>query len=283
MHIHSDIDELRALLATWRKQDQAIALVPTMGNLHAGHLRLVDEARHHADRVVVSIFVNPLQFGEGEDYEKYPRTRQQDIDKLRKIGCDTAFFPEANTVYPREKDRMCRVEVPGLSEILCGQFRPRHFVGVTTVVNKLFNIVQPDIAIFGKKDFQQFTIIRCMVEDLNIPIRLIGVPTIREADGLAMSSRNGYLNDEQRQVAPRLYIILKQIADRIKSGERDYASLQRQALELLQLEGFRPDYFEVRRGSDLQQADDQDTDLVILAAAYLGRTRLIDNIELALV
>lgn len=273
-----EVGDLRRVIAGWRTSGERIGFVPTMGNLHAGHLDLVAEARRRADRCVVSIFVNPMQFGQGEDYDAYPRTLQADEEKLQAAGADLLFAPAVKTVYPAGAERQTRVEVPGISDILCGASRAGHFVGVATVVCKLFNMVQPDLAVFGEKDYQQLMVIRRMAADLAIPVEIVGKATVREADGLAMSSRNGYLSPEQRRVAPGLYRTLQAAASAIEGGERDFAGLERNALKSLQSLGFRPDYFSIRQALDLAAPGPDDAPLVILAAAYLGSTRLIDNL-----
>jgi pantoate--beta-alanine ligase len=272
-----EVGDLRRLVAGWRAAGERIGFVPTMGNLHAGHLDLVAEAQRRADRCVVSIFVNPMQFGQGEDFDAYPRTLQADEDKLLAAGADLLFAPVVKTVYPIGAERQTRVEVPGISDILCGASRPGHFVGVATVVCKLFNMVQPDLAVFGEKDYQQLMVIRRMVADLAIPIEIMGRPTVREADGLAMSSRNGYLSPEQRRIAPGLYHTLQATASAIEGGERDFAMLEREALKTLESLGFRPDYYAIRQARDLALPEPGDGPMVVLAAAYLGSTRLIDN------
>jgi pantoate--beta-alanine ligase len=280
MRIVDRVGDLRQVVASWHRAGQRVALVPTMGNLHAGHLALVRAAAEIADRMVVSIFVNPMQFGAGEDFDAYPRTFEEDKSRLIEGGVDLLFAPSAATVYPTGAEQRTRVEVPGLSDILCGASRPGHFVGVATVVCKLFNMVQPDLAVFGEKDFQQLLVIRRMGEDLNFPVEILGQPIVREADGLAMSSRNGYLSPEQRAAAPLLYRTLQAAAQAIRNGERDYGALQVDAQRTLREGGFRPDYFSVRRAGDLQPAGAASNGLVILAAAYLGSTRLIDNMQI---
>ena len=272
------VDDLRAQIDTWRRGGN-VAFVPTMGNLHAGHLSLVKEARKIADRVVASIFVNPLQFGAGEDFENYPRTFERDCEMLIEEGTDLLFAPPVEVMYPKPQADQTRVEVPGLSELLCGAHRPGHFVGVATVVCKLFNMVQPDIAVFGNKDYQQLMVIRRMVEDLAMPVAIVGVETMREADGLAMSSRNGYLGAQERALAPMLYRTLGDLAVSLDDGEDDFYRLEREAAAALDGAGFRTDYIAIRRASDLLDPAPGDTELVILAAAYLGKARLIDNIE----
>ncbi|MDO9169779.1 MAG: pantoate--beta-alanine ligase [Methylobacter sp.] len=276
MRIVNTIAELRDAVRVWRSAGQSIALVPTMGNLHSGHLALVDEAQKKADRVVVSIFVNPTQFGIGEDFETYPRTEAEDQQKLSTCGADLLFQPAVSAVYT--SDAKTVVSVSGLSEEYCGAFRPGHFDGVATVVCKLFNIVQPDVALFGLKDFQQLTVIRTMVKDLNIPVEIVGVATVREASGLAMSSRNGYLSAEEKTTAAKLYQTLCVVRDAILAGAQSFQEVERKAMLFLQESGFQPDYFSVCRVSDLKKADEDDMELVLLAAVRLGKTRLIDNV-----
>ncbi len=267
-----------AQLREWRKTAGRVAFVPTMGNLHEGHLALVREAKRHADAVVVSIFVNRLQFGQGEDFDKYPRTLQQDADKLEGEGVAVVFAPDEKELYPRVQQQY-NVEPPHLQNELCGAYRPGHFRGVATVVTKLFNIVEADVACFGKKDYQQLTIIQGMVDDLNMNIRIIPVDTGRAADGLALSSRNQYLSEAERAEAPRLYRELSQMAQAIAGGNVNYAELESQATANLQGAGWQVDYVEVRHAGNLQVAHAGDKHVVIVAAARLGSTRLIDNIE----
>ena len=267
-----------AQLREWRKTAGRVAFVPTMGNLHEGHLALVREAKRHADAVVVSIFVNCLQFGQGEDFDKYPRTLQQDADKLEGEGVAVVFAPDEKELYPRVQQQY-NVEPPHLQNELCGAYRPGHFRGVATVVTKLFNIVEADVACFGKKDYQQLTIIQGMVDDLNMNIRIIPVDTGRAADGLALSSRNQYLSEAERAEAPRLYRELSQMAQAIAGGNVNYAELESQATANLQGAGWQVDYVEVRHAGNLQVAHAGDKHVVIVAAARLGSTRLIDNIE----
>ncbi|TCT22117.1 pantoate--beta-alanine ligase [Thiobaca trueperi] len=278
MHRVEQLHDLRAQVAGWRASGERVAFVPTMGNLHAGHLTLVREARLHAARVVASIFVNPLQFGPGEDLDAYPRTLDEDSRQLAEAGCDLVFAPSARVVYPRGQAEQTRVEVPGLSDILCGASRPGHFVGVATVVCKLFNMVQPHVALFGEKDFQQLLVIRRLVEDLAMPVEILGVPTVREADGLAMSSRNGYLSSVERSQAPALYRALTSAAQALHAG-CVIAEVEQAALSQIADAGLRPDYFTVRVAGDLSPATPDDADLIVLAAAYLGRARLIDNLR----
>lgn len=276
------VTDLRRSVAGWRAAGQRVALVPTMGNLHEGHLDLVRKARTLADRVVVSIFVNPLQFAEGEDFATYPRTLIDDSDKLSGITTDLLFTPTVDEMYHRPGELQTRVEVPGLSELFCGASRTGHFVGVATVVCKLFNMAQPDIALFGKKDYQQLLVIRQMVEDLALPVEIQGLPTVREVDGLARSSRNGYLTDSERTIAPALYRQLQRTLAMLKRGQADFAALEQQARDHLESAGFRPDYYAIRRADDLAEPSRDDKSLVILVAAYLGKARLIDNIQVTL-
>jgi pantoate--beta-alanine ligase len=275
------VDELRIRTAGWRRAGARIALVPTMGNLHQGHLDLVRRARQRAQRVVVSIFVNPLQFGPSEDFAAYPRTLTTDAERLEREAVDLVFAPSVEEVYPKGQGAQTRVEVPGISDILCGAKRPGHFVGVATVVCKLFNMVQPDLAVFGEKDFQQLMVIRRMTADLSMPVEIVGAVTVREADGLALSSRNGYLSAAERARASGLYKSLKQAAEALQRGY-PVAEVERRALSDLSREGFVPDYFSVRRAGDLQLAGPEERELVILAAAYLGNARLIDNLRVSL-
>ncbi|NOX75938.1 MAG: pantoate--beta-alanine ligase [Gammaproteobacteria bacterium] len=283
--IHS-VAELRRQVMSWRAAGERVALVPTMGNLHVGHLQLVEAACCNADRVVVSIFVNPMQFsdasGNGGDFEHYPRTFDADCAKL--AAADVVFSPTVDAVYPNGLDAETRVEVPGISDILCGEYRPGHFVGVATIVAKLFNMVQPDVALFGEKDFQQLLVIRRFVADLCFPVKIIGVPTHREADGLAMSSRNQYLSRDERRHASILYQTLQSAQQQLIAGERDPAVIRSRAFVQLEAAGFRPEYVEVRRKQDLRIAKESDAaeELVIIAAAWLGRARLIDNISIPL-
>lgn len=276
------VADLRYAISKWRAAGESIALVPTMGNLHEGHLDLVRRARSLADRVVVSIFVNPLQFGENEDFTAYPRSEVDDSEKLIAVSTDLLFMPGVTEVYRRPQAELTRVEVPGLSDLFCGASRAGHFVGVATVVCKLFNMAQPDLAVFGEKDYQQLLVIRQMVQDLSFPIEIHGLPTVREVDGLARSSRNGYLTDKQRSLAPALYRQLKATASRLAQGQRDFPLLEEQAMSHLESAGFIPDYYAIRRAGDLAEPGPEDHSLVILAAAYLGKARLIDNIQLAL-
>lgn len=282
MNTVKTVRELRAAVARARSEGKRIGFVPTMGNLHSGHAALVAKAAQRVDFVVASIFVNPLQFGPSEDLDKYPRTLAADQEKLLEAGCHLLFAPSVEEMYPNGMAIQTRVSVPQLSEGLCGASRPGHFEGVATVVSKLFNMVQPDLAVFGQKDFQQLAVIRSLVRDLNMPIQIIGEPTVRAVDGLALSSRNGYLTEEQRAIAPALYRTLSEMAKTIRNGGRDYAQLVQTGLEHISAAGFRPDYLEIRNALNLRPATAEDRDLVILVAAYLGATRLIDNLHLNL-
>jgi pantoate--beta-alanine ligase len=279
METVSTIAAVRERVHRWRAEGRRIAFVPTMGNLHAGHVSLIEMARRHGDRFIASIFVNPMQFGPNEDFAHYPRTPAQDARMLSDAGCDLMFMPDVVEIYPNGSERATRVEVPGLSDILDGEFRPGHFEGVATIVTKLFHIVEPDVAVFGEKDFQQLTIIRRMVADLCMPIAIIAAPTVREPDGLAMSSRNQYLTDEERRKAPVIHQLLHAAVDRLRAGDRDFASIERSGVQALEHSGFRPDYFAVRRADDLSTPDANTRHLVVLVAARLGRARLIDNLQ----
>lgn len=279
IQIINSIEEMQSCSQQWRREGLRIGFVPTMGNLHDGHLQLIETARQKADRVVVSIFVNPLQFGPNEDFEQYPRTLEADIGKLEPLSVDVVFAPDEKSFYTNDRNKITYVEVPGLSDILCGASRPGHFRGVTTVVNKLFNIIQPDTAVFGSKDYQQLTIIRQMVEELAMPVQLIGLDTVRETDGLAMSSRNRYLTSEQRALAPELYKCLQSLRQAILDGEQDLENLVAEAKGQLMQLGFRVDYLEIRDAQHLQSSSEQSQSLVILTAVWLGDTRLIDNIR----
>ncbi|WP_020683574.1 pantoate--beta-alanine ligase [Marinobacterium rhizophilum] len=273
------IPALREQLKAARQAGKTIGLVPTMGNLHAGHVELVNQARQHADIIVATVFVNPLQFGPNEDLDSYPRTLEADQIKLAAAGCDYLFVPSEAEMYPNGREKQTIVEVPELSEMHCGSTRPGHFRGVTTVVSKLFGIVQPDSAFFGSKDYQQLLIIRRMVADLCMPIEIHGVSIVRDRNQLALSSRNGYLSPAELAIAPTLNRVLRETAQVIQDGRRDYDQLTRQALAELENVGFKGDFMRIVRRSDLQPAGDSDQQLVILSAAYLGAARLIDNLE----
>lgn len=270
------IKALREQLGEIRSVGRKIALVPTMGNLHAGHLSLVKQVQAIADFVVVSIFVNPAQFVEGEDFDNYPRTLEADLEYLKQINVDAVFVPDMKEIYPDNIQITTEVTVPELDSVYCGEYRPGHFKGVATIVTKLFNIVQPDIAIFGEKDYQQLLVIRNLVQNLNLPINIIGSPTIREPDGLAMSSRNKYLSEPERLQAPLLYKSIKNIATSIENGNKDYESLEKDAISSLKEAGFKPEYLNICDSKSLKEPINQR--LVILAAAWLGKARLIDNV-----
>jgi pantoate--beta-alanine ligase len=282
METASTIAAVRERVTAWRRKGEGVAFVPTMGNLHAGHISLVEVARKRGDRFIASIFVNPMQFGPNEDYAHYPRTPQKDGSLLEAAGCDLMFMPDVAEIYPAGLDHSTRVTVPELSGLLDGEFRPGHFDGVSTVVAKLFNIVTPDIAVFGEKDFQQLAIIRRMVADLCIPIEIIGAPTVREADGLAMSSRNQYLTAEERKIAPQLHAALSRAVKRLGAGDRDFGAIESAELDVIRRAGFRPDYFTVRDASTLLPPGPQSKHLVVLVAARLGKARLIDNLQVIL-
>ncbi|WP_299076126.1 pantoate--beta-alanine ligase [uncultured Paraglaciecola sp.] len=283
MQIISEISELREIRRSWQKSAKVIAFVPTMGNLHQGHLNLVREAKLKADIVVVSIFVNPMQFGPDEDLDAYPRTLESDSHMLQEIGVDLLFRPKASDIYARGLEQQTFVEVPGLSYMICGASRPGHFRGVATIVCKLFNMVQPNLAFFGEKDFQQLQVIKAMVTDLSMNLQIYGVPTTREADGLAMSSRNHYLKEQERKLAPTLYKKMQQLVAEIHNGRRDFSKLtQEYKLQLSEL-GFHPDYLEIRDTGTLLPPSHEDNRLVLLAASFLGKTRLIDNLAFELV
>ncbi len=277
MDILNSKQELHERLEEWRRQGEHVALVATMGNLHAGHISLIDHAREHAERIVVTVYVNPTQFGDDEDFEDYPRTIERDTMRLKKIGADILFVPSDETVYPFGHDRATVVAVPGLTEHFCGSSRPGHFDGVTTVIARLFAIVQPDVAVFGQKDYQQQLVIRYMTEDLGLPIRIITAPTVREDDGLAMSSRNQYLTEDERKIAPRLHEVIGQIGADLQNGEQDFDKLEADGAKELEAQGFKVDYLAIRRAEDLTEPNRDSDELVILAAAHLGVARLIDN------
>lgn len=274
---------LRQQIRRLRMEGKRVALVPTMGNLHDGHMKLVDEAKARADVVVVSIFVNPMQFDRPEDLARYPRTLQEDCEKLNKRKVDLVFAPSVKEIYPNGTETHTYVDVPGLSTMLEGASRPGHFRGVSTIVSKLFNLVQPDIACFGEKDFQQLALIRKMVADKGFDIEIVGVPIMRAKDGLALSSRNGYLTAEQRKIAPGLYKVLSSIADKLQAGERDLDEIITIAGQELNEKGFRADDIQIRDADTLLEVSETSKRAVILVAAWLGDARLIDNkmVELA--
>ena len=287
METVSKISELRAQVRSWRQQGLTIAFVPTMGNLHAGHISLVTEALKHADKVVASIFVNPMQFGVNEDIENYPRTMIDDQQKLTDAGTALLFTPTPDIIYPKGLAKQSFVEVPNISDGYCGESRPGHFRGVATIVCKLFNLVQPDVACFGLKDYQQVQVIQIMVEDLSLPINIIPVATTREESGLALSSRNGYLTAEEKATAPALYQSLLWLAEHIRTGYAqqdsiDFIGLAKQAAKAINDAGLHTDYLHVCHAQTLQPASEDDTQLVILAAAHCGKARLIDNLRVNL-
>ena len=277
MHSYTRISQLRGRLARWRHAGETVALVPTMGNLHAGHLDLIKEAQQSARRVVATIFVNPVQFVAGEDYASYPRTLDADRKALADAGVDALFHPEVDEIYPDGVPQATHVSVTGLDGILCGKFRPGHFAGVATVVTKLFVIVQPDVAVFGLKDYQQLLVIRRLARELNFPVTITGVETVREEDGLALSSRNQYLSGAERRTAPLLYQSLRHIASAIEAGVVNYSTLEQAAAGELDSAGFRVEYVSVRDAATLGDPA-PGADLVALAAAWLGPARLIDNV-----
>ena len=272
------VAQLRAALARARQENKRIGLVPTMGNLHEGHLALVQMALQRSDYVVVSIFVNPMQFGPNEDLDSYPRTLSEDQHKLLDAGSHLVFAPSVSEIYPEGMNNHTQVSVPSVSEGLCGASRPGHFDGVSTVVIKLLNMVQPDIAVFGEKDFQQLAVIRKMAHDLCLPVQIMGAPIVRAADGLALSSRNGYLDEAQRRTAPQLHQSLQYIDRQLQAGRVDFEVLIQEARAMLGQAGFTPDYLELRDTATLQPVTADTREIAILAAAFLGKTRLIDNL-----
>lgn len=281
MQLISDILPLREQRRQWQLEGKMIGFVPTMGNLHDGHLDLVREAKKHCDIVVVSIFVNPMQFGPNEDLDAYPRTLEADQQALQALGVTTVFIPKVEDIYARGLEQQTFVEVPGLSYMICGASRPGHFRGVATIVCKLFNMVQPNHAFFGEKDFQQLQIIKGMVQDLSMNLTVHGVPTRRTKEGLAMSSRNHYLSESERQLAPNLYKTLRAVSVEIKKGRWDFQKLIAEHKTKLNSMGFKVDYIEIRSADTLLHPSHEETELVILAAAFLGKTRLIDNIQVS--
>ncbi|SEV98752.1 pantoate--beta-alanine ligase [Luteibacter sp. 329MFSha] len=278
MQTVTDAAALRATIRGWRSAGQNVGFVPTMGNLHAGHHSLLKLARARADRVVASVFVNPTQFGPGEDFERYPRTLAQDQAGLAEAGCDILFAPEVATMYPFGPAASVSIHVPVITDTLEGAHRPGHFDGVATVVAKLFSLVQPDIAVFGQKDFQQLKVIERMVADLSLSVKVMSAPTLRDEDGLAMSSRNQYLSPQERARAPQIYATLTQMRELFRQGHA-WQALEQAARARLERAGFVPDYVAIRRADDLgEPAGDEREGLVALVAARLGSTRLIDNL-----
>ncbi len=277
MIIIENIPLLRREVGRWRQEGKRIALIPTMGNLHEGHLELVKEAKTRADIVIVSIFVNPMQFERADDLARYPHTLQEDCEKLTRHNVDLVFAPAPSVIYPQGYEQQTFVDVPGLSTMLEGSIRPGHFRGVSTIVSKLFNLVQPDVACFGQKDYQQLALIRKMVADMGYDIDIVGVPIIRAKDGLALSSRNGYLNAEERNIAPALHRIMNKIASSVEQGERLFDELLENASEELRTAGFTPDELFIRDADTLESITVESKQAVILMAALLGNARLIDN------
>ncbi|MDM3871357.1 pantoate--beta-alanine ligase [Porticoccus sp. W117] len=282
MKLFHTVQGIRDAVSASRRDGKRIGFVPTMGNLHEGHLQLVRLARETCDVVVVSIFVNPLQFGLNEDWETYPRTLQSDAEKLESVGCDYLFHPTEGEIYPNGMADQTRVVVPTMTDILCGASRPGHFEGVTTVVSKLFHIVQPDEAVFGIKDYQQLAVIRRMTEDLCIPVEVIAAPIARDHDGLALSSRNSFISEDERPKADVLYRTLCWVKEQITAGERDFMRLQDEANQRIEAEGFRPDYLEICHAKTLEPAACDDTEIVVLGAMYARNARLIDNVTVSL-
>jgi pantoate--beta-alanine ligase len=279
METVTTISAVRERVHAWRRAGERVVFVPTMGNLHAGHVSLIEAARRHGERFVASIFVNPMQFGPNEDFAHYPRTPREDERMLTDAGCDLMFMPDVAEIYPHGSERAARVEVPGLSRILEGEFRPGHMEGVSTVVAKLFHIVEPDVAVFGEKDYQQLIVIRRMVVELCMRVEIVGAPTLRDTDGLALSSRNQYLTPAERRIAPVIFATLEAAAARLRAGDAQFASIERSGFQALEGSGLRPDYFSVRRADDLTAPSPETRELVVLAAARLGKARLIDNVQ----
>ncbi len=278
----TEIAELRYAVKELKSQGKVIGLVPTMGNLHAGHLKLIAQAKQQCDWVICSIFVNPMQFGPDEDLAAYPRTLDQDRAGLASAGCHCLFYPEESEIYPNGLRTQTVVSVPELGNLHCGSSRPGHFDGVTTVVSKLFNICQPDVAYFGLKDYQQYLIIQKLVADLLFPVALVGIETERESDGLAISSRNNYLTAEQRQLAPALYRTLQAMSAALKAGDRNYTAIQERGYEILGKAELKPDYLAICNAATLEPAREIDTNLIILGAVFIGKARLIDNVRVTL-
>lgn len=282
MQVFHTVNGLREILRKHRNSGQKIGFVPTMGNLHDGHLALIKQAKQTNDIVVCSIFVNALQFGLNEDWDKYPRTYDSDYEKLDQEGCDYLFYPEDGEMYPNGLDTQSRVICPTMTDVLCGASRPGHFEGVTTVVSKLFNIVQPDEAIFGIKDYQQLAVIKRMTEDLCLPVKIISAPIHREADGLAMSSRNSYINEDERPKVKVLKQVLELIAEQIKAGNLEFTQLEMEAKKRIESEGFKADYVTISNSKTLEPAAVDDREITILGAMYTASARLIDNISINL-
>lgn len=282
MQVFHQVDSLRQALREARAAGKRVGFVPTMGNLHDAHLALVETAKAYADVVVCSIFVNRLQFGLNEDWDKYPRTLERDSEKLRSVGCDYLLCPDEQEIYPNGMDAQTRVIVPTMADVLCGASRPGHFEGVTTVVSKLFNIVQPDTAVFGIKDFQQIAIIRRMVEDLCIPVEIIAGEIVRESDGLAMSSRNSFITEQERSKANQLYTSISWVCKELQAGTRDFQRLESEAKLQIESAGFKPDYVSICNSKTLAPVADDDIQITVLAAMYTQGARLIDNVSVEL-
>lgn len=280
MQVVDSIASLRELITQWKRSGQTVGFVPTMGNLHDGHLKLVKRAKAHNDKVIVSIFVNPMQFGANEDLDAYPRTIEEDKAKLIADGADAVFLPSVSDMYPAGLDVQTYVEVPGISDVLCGASRPGHFRGVATVVSKLFNMVQPDDAFFGEKDYQQLQVIRTMVRDLSMAVTVHGVPTEREASGLAMSSRNGYLTAEEKATASLIYKAMQQMKTAIDEGNTDFLAIENAAVSELEQHDFKNDYVKVVNAQTFMPAMPDDAHIVIVVALFMGKTRLIDNLQI---
>ncbi|AFT79938.1 pantothenate synthetase [Alteromonas macleodii str. 'Black Sea 11'] len=280
MKVVDSISALRSTVNAWKRNGETVGFVPTMGNLHDGHLKLVKKAKAHNDKVVVSIFVNPMQFGANEDLDAYPRTIEEDKAKLTSVGADAVFLPSVAEMYPAGLDAQTFVEVPGISGSHCGASRPGHFRGVATVVTKLFNMVQPDDAFFGEKDFQQLQVIRALARDLSMAVKVHGVPTERETSGLAMSSRNGYLTDTEKATASAIFAEMQRLKAGIESGNTDFVELENTMVSNLEAKGFKKDYCQVVNAATFEPANDSDKELVLLVAMFMGKTRLIDNMQI---
>jgi len=282
MNQANSVSELRQYIQHWKDHQQSIAFIPTMGNLHQGHLSLIEKGQSLCDRTICSIFVNPMQFGPNEDFNHYPRTLDRDIELLESVACDLVYMPTASELYPQGLEGISQIIVTDLTDTFEGAHRPGHFTGVATIVAKLFNIVRPDISVFGKKDYQQYCVIKKMTQDLNLDVEIIGQETSREPSGLATSSRNRYLNEEQKSEAALIYETLQEASDKIVRGEKDFASVEKQATDKLNQAGFDTDYFNVCNADTLKPATTGDKKLVILVTTRLGDTRLLDNIEIDL-
>lgn len=278
----TSVIELRQYAQHWKDHHESIAFIPTMGNLHAGHLSLIEKGQSLCDRTICSIFVNPMQFGANEDFNHYPRTLEQDIQQLEAIGCDLVYLPTASELYPEGLEHITHIQVTDLTDHFEGEHRPGHFTGVATIVLKLFNIVKPNISVFGKKDYQQYRVIQKMVEDLNLDVEIIGSETTREPSGLATSSRNQYLSAEQKEKAALIFKTLQSSTEQIQAREEDYSAIERRAVEQLNQVGFSTDYYRICNSLTLKPATAEDKKLVILVTAEMGGTRLLDNTEVDL-